>query len=337
MPKIATLSALAGLALALAPGCQVLFGDYKVDTKGLEAQVCRVDEYRCTGALLEVCAANRSHWETFAMCDTADQCNLNADSCRPCQAGVERQCAGATLFTCNASGQWEKLKDCASAALCSAAIGDCIAPGCTTPGKHRCSPEGVLERCSADQARWERVAACASPADCNADQADAQVAVGSPASCVITCARGSGACESPTCDTPGSFRCLRDLSLERCSESFRWGLITVCPNFGLCDDVEGRCNPAACDSNERRCTRNTVEKCKADLTGWAVVSTCAAGQLCDPAAAPGAECVAGPCTAGETRCNSVFVEQCSAAGTWERSKRCAGRCDPATKSCSAAP
>jgi hypothetical protein len=335
--RIPTLSvALAGFALALAPACQILFGDYTVDTKGLQSRVCRVDEYQCAGELLQVCAESRSHWETFAACASADQCNLGSDSCRPCQAGVERQCSGATLLACNANAQWEKVKDCASAALCSATAGDCKPPVCPTPGKHQCTATGALERCSADQARWESVAACASVAECDAAQADAQVAAGQPASCTVTCTPGSEPCASPTCTTPGTFRCLSDLFIERCSETFQWTKLDLCKTFALCNPVDGRCDPDQCQLKQRRCTGNTVEECKGDLTGWAALRTCAADQLCDPSAPEGAECVPGPCAMGQTRCNSIFVEQCNGT-SWERSKRCSGPCDPATKTCPATP
>jgi hypothetical protein len=328
--------ALVAVALALAPGCQALFGDYKVDSSALENRICQVDEYRCNDALLEVCAPNRSHFETFATCRSAAECNLNSDSCRPCEAGVEKQCAGATLFACNTSSQWEKLKDCPSAALCSPSAGDCLDPGCPEPGKHDCK-DAALMRCSADQTRWELVANCASAADCDASQADAQIAAKEPVTCKVTCARGSEACPAPDCTTPGSLRCVGEPpSIERCSESFKWTRREVCTNFVLCDAAEGRCNPKQCDLDERRCTGSTLEVCKDDLTGWKPVKTCAPNQLCDPATEPGAECVAAPCTEGETRCNSLFVEKCNGT-SWERSKRCAGACDPATKACLSTP
>lgn len=330
------LLALIAAALALAPGCQALFGDYKVDSSALESRICQVDEYRCSDERLEVCAPNRSHWETFATCGSAAECNLNSDSCRSCEAGVEKQCAGATLFACNASAEWEKLKDCPSAALCSSATGDCLPAACPEPGKHACE-DGALMRCSADQTRWELVATCANAADCDASRADAQVAANEPATCKLTCARGSAACPAPDCTTPGSLRCVGDPpSVERCSENFQWTRREVCTNFALCDAVEGRCNPKQCEPAERRCTGNTLEVCKDDLTGWNRVKTCAPNQLCEPVAAAGAECVPAPCRAGETRCNSLFVEKCNGT-SWERSRRCRGACDPATKACPATP
>jgi hypothetical protein len=317
--------------LALGPACQVLFGDYKVDSSSLGIRVCEADEYRCVGETLEVCAPNRTHFQIYAVCASADQCNLNSASCRPCQAGVEHQCAGATLFSCNADARWEMLKTCPSPALCSAAAGDCLPAACAVPGEHQCAM-AALQRCSVDQTTWEKVADCASAADCNQSEANAQAAAGEPVSCTVTCTRGEGACSAPTCETPGSFRCLRDLSLQRCSETFQWQLVKLCDTFALCNANEGRCEPVACRTDERRCTGNTVEQCKGDRTGWTTVRNCATGQLCDPAAAKDDECVPGPCSEGATRCNSLFVEQCR-GGVWERSQRCAAACDPATKTC----
>ncbi|HWA77405.1 MAG TPA: hypothetical protein VG937_33950 [Polyangiaceae bacterium] len=333
MQKVPNLIAiLSAFALALAPACQAVFGDYKVDLSALNARICEVDEYRCTDELLEVCAANRSHWEVSATCPSAGQCNLNADTCRPCVAGVEHQCQDGTLFACDASGQWQKLKDCPTAALCSASAGDCL-PAVCAPPEHRCQADGTLERCKADRTGWQKVTTCATPADCNAAAADAQANAGEPVTCTVSCTKGSGACAAPTCDTPGVLRCLRDFSsLQRCSETYQWAMVSQCTNFALCNAEQGRCEDARCASNERRCNGNTVEQCKPDLTGWVATQTCPAGTLCDPSAAAGSECVTGGCTSGQTRCNSLFVERCD--GTrWERTKRCEKKCNPATKDC----
>jgi hypothetical protein len=328
-PLVAILSA---FALVLAPACQAVFGDYKVDLSALGAQVCAVDQYRCTNDALEVCATNRSHWEVFATCRSAGECNLNADTCRPCVPGVERQCQDSLLFGCDAAGQWQKLKECPTAALCSASAGDCL-PAVCSPSEHRCQADGTLERCNADRTGWQKITTCATAADCNAAAADAQAKAGEPVTCTLSCSRGSGACAAPTCDTPGSLRCLRDnSSLQRCSETYQWAMLSQCTTFQLCNAELGRCEDARCAENERRCTGNIVERCKGDRTGWVSVQTCPSGTLCDPSAAAGAECVPGACTSGQTRCNSLFVETCDGT-SWQRSKRCEKKCNPATKDC----
>jgi hypothetical protein len=76
-------------------------------------------------------------------------------------------CVGADLQTCATDRQGYASKDtCATAALCDAANGVCIAPTCAS-GEYRCLG-GVLQQCNQDRNGWNTVEDCGAAASCSA-------------------------------------------------------------------------------------------------------------------------------------------------------------------------
>jgi len=306
--------------VVVALGCQALFGDFEV-TEEFESTAlgvaCAPNSFRCDGEDLLICRDNRTEFELYQRCATADQCDPTAGACRPCSLD-QYACNGATLARCSAEGRWEAMApDCVSPELCvvedKRQAGRCADPVCSPGGSFVCEGTHLLA-CGDAQHERTLVEDCKDTALCDPDAAGASA--GAPHCAGAPC---GDACPEPTCDEPGAVRCATSglAAVELCGSDLQWKIREVCDHRALCSAAEGRCLPAACKLSERRCLGQVRQECSADLTRFEDVETCATGTVCEPEG-----CNPTPCTEGATRCNGVAFERCF-DGVFRPEDRCA--------------
>ena len=107
--------------------------------------------------------------------------------------------------------------------------------------------------------------------------------------------------------------CLTDfdcegVTLRSCVDGVRSNVET-CASDALCNAAVGECTPAACKAGEQRCNVATLERCKADLTGFETIDECASPVLCDRAQD---KCVPPACAADQFQCTGSVLETCNA-------------------------
>jgi hypothetical protein len=109
---------------------------------------CLTGEARCTGAILGVCNAAHTGFDTVA-CASPAQCNqplarCDAPGCSPNQL----RCEGAVLQICNAAlTGFDPVVDCGSPAACNAQTGGC---NICTPGSRRCVNGSTVGICDSN-------------------------------------------------------------------------------------------------------------------------------------------------------------------------------------------
>jgi hypothetical protein len=118
---------------------------------------CAPGQQRCNGAELEQCSSDRLGWDLLETCASASLCQSGsaaepARCAEPLCTPEEYRCAeGGVLQVCNLERTgFSNLAQCATAALCNAALGSCAAPACQ-PGQHACSPSGEILICNGAQ------------------------------------------------------------------------------------------------------------------------------------------------------------------------------------------
>ncbi|HET7538238.1 MAG TPA: hypothetical protein VFK05_00150 [Polyangiaceae bacterium] len=343
--------------------CQIALGDFTIDTTRL-AVSCESGSTRCAERQLQSCMGG-NEWRVLATCDSADLCNLRSLGCAPCEPG-SYQCSDSQPQLCDPDSHWVAATPvpCASASLCDVpedgSAAKCLPPGCPAAGQMQCL-DGHLQRCPLSQKAWQDVEICASPALCDLDLANQQVAAGKPATCVLpTCAPGQFNCEtgSPqpckadrtgwdtatsscvgsTCNpqtgdcsecVPFSYAC-SGRNLQRCTEQKIWES-TACSSALSCNTgaVQG-CDPPLCTPGEFRCnTTSALERCRSDGTKWEPIEQCINRVLCNPKET---RCEVPRCPiAGATRCQGNTQQACRADLTgWAEVNACSasGSCDP---------
>jgi hypothetical protein len=112
---------------------------------GPACAACLTGEARCSGAILNVCNATHTGFDTAA-CASPAQCNAtqaqcDAAACAPSQL----RCEGAVLQICNAAlTGFDPVVDCGSPAACNAQTGSC---NICAPGTRRCVDSGTVGIC----------------------------------------------------------------------------------------------------------------------------------------------------------------------------------------------
>ncbi|HEY5372868.1 MAG TPA: hypothetical protein VIK01_04245 [Polyangiaceae bacterium] len=355
--------ALASLSVLVLIACQVAFGDFTIDTTHLSV-ACETSSSRCLGNQIQTCAGG-NEWRVVHTCPSPDLCNLLSLSCAACEPGTF-QCSGSQPQLCDQNQHWSAATAaCASASLCvvpeDGSPAMCLPPDCTAVGQMRCL-DGHLQRCPLSQKSWEDVEICASPALCNVDRANAEVAAGKRATCLLpkcspgqfNCDTGSPrpcqadrtdwdvattSCMGATCNpatgdcsacVPGTFACSGH-NLERCTDQATWAS-TACSSALSCNaNAAPGCDPVTCTAGEFRCNTSTsaLERCRSDGTKWELVEQCVNGVLCNPNAT---RCEVPVCpTSGVTRCQGNTQQKCRADLTgWDEVAQCSstGSCDP---------
>jgi len=356
-------SLLAALGGGLLIACQVALGDFTIDPSRL-AVSCESGTTRCAENQIQLCVSG-NEWRVLATCASFDACNLRALSCTPCEPG-SYQCSDAQPQVCDADSHWVAAtpEPCASASLCDVpqdgSPAQCLPPACPVAGQLQCL-DGHLQRCPLSQRSWQDVEICASPALCDLERANAQVASGKPATCVLpTCSAGQFNCDtgSPrpcksdrtgwddatldcaenTCNpqtgdcsecTIGSYACSGQ-NLEHCNEQRSWES-TACSSALACNTGKvPSCDPPSCTPGEFHCSStSSLERCRSDGTKWEPIEQCVNRVLCNPKAT---RCEVPRCPiAGAKRCQANAHQVCRNDLTgWDELSACpaTGSCDP---------
>ncbi len=298
--------------------CQVVLGDFTVESseQGELGSACRPDEYRCTGAELEVCAGDRRSFVAVETCTSPDLCSVGTGSCRACAPG-ELECRGQTLVQCGADSTWTTSSECGPNTRCRMVDGTgscslaCVAGAlqCDGPRLLQCNGEGTFEESEL----------CETPELCLA-ALQQTLSSGTPRS----------RCASPACE-PGQFSC-DGATLRRCNFARDgWDAIETCPSAELCNPAAGDCS--ACTPDELSCAGPALFRCSS-ASGFAQIRTCTSNRDClvDEERCKQAECR----TPGAVRCAAANgLEVCSEGGGWEVLEACvtAGLCSASEGRC----
>jgi hypothetical protein len=278
-------------------------------------EACPAGTLGCLGETLRRCRTAGDGWDPIDTCLSAAVCELTVEqssgeltpSCATgCSPAETFRCNGMLLEQCASNlTEWIPIEDCAaSGLLCDSTAGACGGP--CTPGSYRCN-SAALEVCDASET-WVLSAECATPALCVATQ-DLGGA-------------WRAECLTPTCD-PQMMRCNPDdpRLLERCNmDRTDYTLVETCASGALCRANDGRCDEPECMPGEGgvlplQCdpvNPLVVQQCRADLTGFDPIQTCAEGEFCYPQDA------ADPCKTdcpAERLCNGSELWACTPEGT----------------------
>ena len=217
-------------------------GRCNASTGSCSSEACTAGTHQCNGNQWQTCTEQRT-WQTTETCAGAAQCDVGG--CQPpvCQI-ADYQCSGATLERCNVSRTgWIRVHDCVSAALCNAQTKRCEAPVCQ-PGQRRCSREGKLEECSADQAEWNVISDCRLLAGLPETAGPEQISG--------LCDPNAARCVYPASCNSGTVRCNGEF-LERCQNDI-WHPQARCETPSACDaSGAGACRPTECSPGAHRC------------------------------------------------------------------------------------
>ena len=343
------------------PACQVVFGDFTIDSTKLNVS-CLRNVTRCNGPRIEVCV-DGNQWNPVATCRSPALCNLTTLTCTECQPGSS-QCSDAQPQVCGTDKTWHAKPStpCASAALCQVpddgSAANCQAPGCDNAGELKCVGDH-LQRCAITLAGWEDIEICGSAVLCDAEAATKQVTDGGFPTCRIPlCNPGQFNCEtgSPqpcnrartgwdpaqvTCNgvcnvakgdcsacTPGAFACSGS-ELSQCTGT-AWSSIVACSSALSCSTAgtPPTCDPSQCTPGEFQCNESSLQRCRSDGGKWESVQQCQNGRLCNPKAA---RCEAPKCKGGATRCKGAEFQVCRDDLTgWDTKPPCSAgsSCDP---------
>jgi hypothetical protein len=308
------------------------------DRPGCKAPACAPGDFRCEGALLEICNDGQTGWTRVDTCASELQCNASLGRCtdQPCDFSTASfQCNGAERQSCQALG-WRFEQSCSTPSLCSA---DPEAPGCTRngcssspssrPSPFRCD-NGNLQRCNDGQTGFEYVETCLNAVSCNALlELDADPAV----PYLELAALQALGCQQPFC-SPGTYLC-EGARLLRCNANRTRYEIEEgdCGSPGRCNASAGQCEPETCVEGTRQCSGNEWQICTPQGI-WEVQQTCASAASCEPASG----CATPVCSVADYRCSEQVLERCNINGDgWipvhacESSALCneaAKRCDP---------
>lgn len=115
------------------------------ESTGPACATCLTGDASCSGAILSVCNAAHTGFETTA-CAGPAQCNAAQARCEAAQCSANQlRCDGAVLQICNATlTGFEPVVDCGSPAACNAQTGAC---NICAPGTRRCVDSGTVGIC----------------------------------------------------------------------------------------------------------------------------------------------------------------------------------------------
>jgi len=255
-------------------------------SSGATCAKCLEGRYRCTGAVLEKCKADRSDFEKVDTCATEALCVDASGKCLPPSCAVgEYRCDGDTLQTCRASrNDWDVVK------VCPTGLCDPASKGCRecVPSTKDCAAGNTPRLCDST-GHWTSSTPCSVPTPlCKA-----------------------GVCTPGAC-AAGDYRCTVD-TLETCNSTYDgFDPVKIC-SPGLCDATGKECDD--CKSGDKGCVSSTTPRA-CDSTGhWKSLTPCSgstptcSGGLCTS------------CAGGLTACSGTCVDlttdptNCGACGT----------------------
>ncbi len=256
---------------------------------------CVKDDVDCQGDVVVTCEGDPAKWVPGVDC-SAQGLICRAGSCsRACQDG-DKRCAGQVAQSCDFTGKWKSLRDCANSGD-ECIDGECVDPDWCEKNEKRC--DGNLAQSCGAFGIWVTVQ------DCSVD--------------FNICVEGE--CVDPGDCVTGEKRCLDDIA-QSCDENGQWQTEKDCgDDFEMC--FEGECiDSELCTENDRKCLDDLVQICDASLI-WQDDENCATnGKICvegyceDPP----------PCQSGDLRCDGDTVQRCNGAGNWIDERDCAIDC-----------
>ncbi len=307
------------------------------------AQCVPSTEFRCTGALLEVCAADGQSWTRHEMCTSEALCNKIAGMCTTSACAANKAaCNGNTLTQCNADGSaFAKQTPCPAGTTCDALGGDC---NMCEPGMKKCE-NGMVMTCDATGQMFTasacpgsqkcvgagQCAACAANDDCTSMTQGCRVGVcGANNMCSAQNAAAGTACTTSsnrpgTCSN-GSCVCTPQCTGKQCGDDTCGG---QCPS---------RCSFAqSCSMN--RCVDCTTNADCSALTRDCQTGSCSAAGTCTTTPRSSGTCttsagVTGTCSAGTCTCTPNCGARCG--GSNGCGGTCPNTCDPVTQTCNLA-
>ncbi len=257
----------------------------ELEKLGCNPPSCTPGRFRCDGASLRRCNANRTGYiDLAATCQSPRHCDASAGICQPVPCTVNTtQCSGNEFQVCTPAG-WQVNDRCSSGAQCDTRLG--CQPAACEPNGYRCNGADLV-RCNVDRTGWIPVRACATEGLCNV---------------------AAKRCDPPLC-LPGQRRCF-GARLEQCNPSRDgWQLIADCaaatPGVegspsALCDpSVDGGCQAVpGCPTGALRCNGQSLERCRDNA--WRPYRRCTTAALCDASGA--GSCQPPVCQPGTHRC-----------------------------------
>ncbi|MEO8920115.1 MAG: hypothetical protein ABI488_22035 [Polyangiaceae bacterium] len=312
-----------------------------VDADGTHGQClvspCGSDAFRCTGAALEKCKADRTGYQAADTCASAALCDAKSQRCitPTCIVASGYQCFDQDLKQCSTDlTTWNPIKTCPAGQYCDSGA----SPGCRTScpaNPLRCNGK-VLEQCSA-AGGWATKATCATADLCNCTQTV-------PPSCssgVFKDGCGNVACGGSTLPT---YQC-QGSDLQKCQAGRNgWDTASKCgtyiwaPHQSLCYSGSapaydnGYC--VTCPvSGELSCnsTPGTLFSCSADRRSWNTTANCANGCV----GVDLGDDYCSVCKAGDVRCTGATLQNCPTnARDWSSTAcKSAALCDAAHNQC----
>lgn len=294
---------------------------------GIGTQTCPVcipnEEFRCTGASLELCSPDGMTFTKAKDCPSEGLCNKMLGMCTDAVCDPNKPtCDDNSLVVCNADGTAIQTSTSCGSGTCDAAGEDCNA---CEPGSKKCDGESVAT-CEPTGQTFEstpcpggktciglgQCVECDGPEDCSALDAACKVGVcGSGNRCVPGNAPNGMACDTNgragTCSN-GTCQCMPQCNGKQCGPDGCGGecgsCSQVCTSSGRCVECEnsGDCDATfACSSNKCACSRSTTE-CN---------GRCIPSSGC---------CTASDCTGRNTTCNGENKCVCESS----RFRECSG-------------
>ncbi|MES1174058.1 MAG: hypothetical protein ABUL62_06990 [Myxococcales bacterium] len=297
---------------------------------------CGSEVFRCTGAALEKCKADRTGYQPAETCASAALCDAKSQRCLApvCPVAAGYQCFGQDLKQCASDlTKWNPVTTCPVGQYCDSGA----QPGCLTScpaNPLRCNGK-VLEQCSAATG-WVAKATCATADLCSCTQTN-------PPSCAKGLFKdgcGNAACGGSTLPT---YQC-QGTTLQKCQAGRNgWDTVSDCgsyiwpPNQNLCyagtapayDNGYCLTCPVA---GELSCTGSTLQSCSADRRSWNTSANCGTNGC---VAQTLADDYCAVCKAGDVRCSGATLQTCpDKAKAWTSTTcKSAALCDVANRQC----
>lgn len=251
------------------------------EVRGVCLECARAGTRRCYGAERQVCAIDRSKWETVETCERRELCGPLECGCRTpgelqCSIDENKQ---SQIRECMSNGEWEVVTNCANQEVCGVALEKArmnllswdrqCQPVCTQ-NELSCD-RSSLQRCENSGARFRSLGACASAAFCLQKASEGNSKPEVAATWVQ--------CPTPDCGPPGAPSCSEDGRVLRICKADQTGFDEFdCPAPTRCSTNDGGAC-IVCDVGDAQCNGRYLEVCQADRS-WRTEKDCLSSALC---------------------------------------------------------